>query len=362
MRALITILDNITETSMPFNEFVLYRANHIPEEKQILIVCGPKKELPMVAIPENLEIHYAGRRLSKIRKTVKRAIADCRANGISYAVHLHQVKSGFLTQVAMVGTGFRKKVLFTVHNTFSGYAFHNKVLSFFNALLARRVVCVSKTAFESYPKPIRKAKKERICAILNGFDTERIDAVVGDTVRHGQAGADFIYVARIVPVKNHAFLIRVLQKCDPGVHFTFIGAEDPEGAIRRQALQAGLSDRVSFSGLIPRNAVFERLAGGDYYLSSSTLEGLPVSVLEAMYCGLPCVLSDIPQHREAAEPVAAAILPLKEDLWAAELNRLAALPGEEREVMRARSRAHARDLFSLSAMHRQYDAVYDTLR
>ena len=38
MRVLITILDNTTETSMPFNEFVLYRANHYPNEKQVLII------------------------------------------------------------------------------------------------------------------------------------------------------------------------------------------------------------------------------------------------------------------------------------------------------------------------------------
>lgn len=55
-KLLITILDCITETSMPFNEFVLYRANHFKDERQILSICNNQGYLPKVEIPENLDI------------------------------------------------------------------------------------------------------------------------------------------------------------------------------------------------------------------------------------------------------------------------------------------------------------------
>lgn len=361
MNALITILDGITETSMPFNEFVLYRARHYPNEKQILIVCGERRDPPKVAIPNNLEIHFAGRRLSSIRKTIKSVLVACKAEKLSYAIHLHQVQSGFLSLVAMIGTGFRKKTLFTVHSTFSGYAFHNKALSFFNAWFARCITCVSNTSYHKYPKLIKKIKKDRIRAVQNGVDTERIDAVIDNESRRKGSGANFIYVARIIPLKNHAFLVRVLQKCDPKVHFIFVGAEDPDGAIRKQAQEAGVIDRITFTGLIPRNSVFAELQAADYYVSSSTLEGLPVSVLEAMYCELPCVLSDIPQHKEAADGIA-SILPFDEDLWVKELNRLADMPCEERNALGLRSRSYVTEHFSLAHMHKLYDTVYDSLR
>ena len=360
MRALITILDNTTETSMPFNEFVLYRANHYPDEKQILIICGPKEELPKVEIPNNLEIKYAGRKLSDIRKTIKSTIAELRLKQIPYVIHMHQVQSGFLAEMAMLGTGFRKKALFTVHSTFSGYKFHNKFLSFTNTFLAQRTTCVSNTSYQDYPSLIKRIKGNRIQALQNGVDIERIDGILSSTEPVSHDYMNFIYVARLIPLKNHKFLVDVLKRCDDRVHFTFVGAEDAEKGIRKKAEELGVIDRITFTGLIPRNYVFKELQSADYYISSSTLEGLPVSVLEAMYCGLPCVLSDIPQHREVAGEQA-AILPYDVEKWAAEINRLAALPSEERVKMSDSIRDYVVENFSLQAMHKKYDAIYELL-
>ena len=47
--------------------------------------------------------------------------------------------------------------------------------------------------------------------------------------------------------------------------------------------------------------VKEYLGASDYFVSSSLAEGLPNAVLEAMICGLPCILSNIPPHSELVE-------------------------------------------------------------
>lgn len=360
MKAIITILDGATETSMPFNEFVIYRASHYSNERQILIICGAKRDLPEVKIPGNLEIIYAGRNLKNIRKTIQNAIAELKEANIPFVIHIHQVQSGFLAQMAMLGTGFRKKTLFTVHSTFSGYKLHNKLLSFVNALLADRITCVSNTSYQDYPAFIKRIKNDRIQGVQNGVDTERIDAILSTTVPALHDGIDFIYVARMIPLKNHGFLVDVLKRCDKRVHFTFVGAEDADRTIRHKAEELGVSDRITFTGLIPRNEVFRQLQNADYYISSSTLEGLPVSVLEAMYCGLPCVLSDIPQHREVAEDKA-TILPYDVTSWANEINRLAELSVKERAEQSAQVKDYAAKNFSLAKMHENYDVIYRQL-
>ena len=360
MRALITILDNTTETSMPFNEFVLYRSNHYPDEKQILIICASKGDLPKVDIPATLEIRYAGRKLGKIRRTIKNTIVGLERQNIPYVVHMHQVQAGFLAEMAMLGTGFRKKALFTVHSTFSGYKFHNKFLSFTNTLLAQRITCVSNTSYQDYPKFIKRIKGNRIQALQNGVDTERIDSILTASNPLIRDYINFIYVARLIPLKNHKFLVDVLRKCDDQVHFTFVGAEDTEKAIRKKAEEYGITERITFTGLIPRYEVFHQLQNADYYISSSTLEGLPVSVLEAMYCSLPCVLSDIPQHREVAGDEA-VILPYDAEKWAAEINRLAGINPTERQKMGKRIKEYVIKNFSLKSMHEKYDAIYEKM-
>lgn len=360
MRALITILDNTTETSMPFNEFVLYRANHYFDEKQILIICGPKGDLPKVEIPERLIIKYAGRNLINIRRVISRTIVELRARDIPYVIHMHQVQSGFLAEMAMLGTGFRRKALFTVHSTFSGYKLHNKFLSFVNTLFAQQITCVSNASFWDYPKIIRRIKGQRIRALQNGVDTERIDSILNVMKPVAHEFVRFIYVARLIPLKNHGFLVDVLKECSPCVHFVFVGMEDKKGSIREKAEKLGISDRITFTGLISRNEVFQQLQDADYYISSSTLEGLPVSVLEAMYCGLPCVLSDIPQHREiAGEGV--SILPFDVQRWAEQINRLAGWSNAQKTVMSSRIKEKVLQRFTLKSMHEKYDEIYEQL-
>jgi len=59
------------------------------------------------------------------------------------------------------------------------------------------------------------------------------------------------------------------------------------------------SDNVVFVG--KTNNVKEYLQLSDMFISSSESEGLPNSVLEAIACGLPVILSNIPQHEEILE-------------------------------------------------------------
>jgi glycosyltransferase involved in cell wall biosynthesis len=62
--------------------------------------------------------------------------------------------------------------------------------------------------------------------------------------------------------------------------------------IRRRADQAGVGDRVIF--VPPTNQIHDYFRAADVYVMPSIREGLPIALLEAMACGLPCVASHLP--------------------------------------------------------------------
>lgn len=358
-RLLITILDGITETSMPFNEFVLYRANHFKDERQLLVICNKPKPLPKVDLPENLEIEYIGSNPLKWRSKLCGILS--RYEKSTYAIHLHQAGPSMKVLLTMIGTGFRKKVVFTIHSTFTGYKLHNKIRSYTDGLLSKYVVCCSNASYANYPPSLKRLKGDRVLPIQNGVDTDRIDKILEGKEQYAHDEVVFAYVARMIPLKNHDFLIDVAKRASQRAKFLLIGKEDK--SIVRRIKAEGLEEKFEITGLIPRNEVFDRLKSADVYLSTSTLEGLPVSVLEGMYAGMPAVLSDIPQHREVAtEKDFVSILPFDEERWITEINRFAEMSKEQIRALGDESRAYVKENFSLAAMHKKYDVIYEKLR
>ena len=261
----------------------------------------------------------------------------------------------------MLGTGFRNKVVFTIHSTFTGYKLHNKIRSYIDGLLSEYVVCCSYASYANYPKSLKRLKRNKVLPIQNGVDTERIDGILEGRGTESHEGVIFAYVARMIPLKNHNFLINVAKRTSPLSKFILIGKED-KGIVHKIKTE-GLEKRVMVTGLIPRNDVFEKLKNADVYLSTSTLEGLPVSVLEGMYVGMPAVLSDIPQHREVAtDKDFVSILPFDEEKWINEINKLVGQSHEELISLGDKSRAYVKENFSLAAMHKKYDEIYEKLR
>lgn len=361
MNTLITILDSITETSMPFNEFVLYRANHMKDERQILIVCDRNGKMPLVNIPKSLQIIRVGWNVVNMRKVISESIKQCKKNNEHYTIHMHQNKSAVLAFISMFGTEFKNKVIFTTHNTFTGYPLHNKVQSFLCGLLSNYIVCCSKSAYNGYPNILKKWKKNHVIAIQNGVDTERIDKLLNNqTNKKKDEIVNMVYVARMVPIKNHLFLINVIEKVDPHIHITFVGATD--SAILTKIKEKGLEERIHCTGLIPRKSVFELLQKSDVYISPSVLEGLPVSVLEGMYVGLPAVLSNIPQHAEICQNEHyVKLLPLVEDAWVKAINDIIKKKKDTLLAEGSEIKSFISQYFSLERMHEQYSKVYNII-
>lgn len=88
----------------------------------------------------------------------------------------------------------------------------------------------------------------------------------------------------------------------PDLRLILLGNGSQAALIRSILEQGGVSERVFFGGQIgqPELPPFYRAA--DLYISTSHSDGSSVSLMEALACGKPALLSDIPANREWVTP------------------------------------------------------------
>jgi glycosyltransferase involved in cell wall biosynthesis len=119
--------------------------------------------------------------------------------------------------------------------------------------------------------------------------------------------------------------------------------------------QWGGCGNIRFAGR--QSNVLSWLQAADVFISTSRAEGLPNAVMEAMACGLPCVLSNIEPHRELLEPLQdAGVLVDGEDSQAvvAGIERIVA----RRELASRAARESVTTYFSASKMSAGYQRIY----
>jgi glycosyltransferase involved in cell wall biosynthesis len=106
-------------------------------------------------------------------------------------------------------------------------------------------------------------------------------------------------VSRLVPEKGLYYLLEavtpVLQDGDATFHILGEGPMEP--LLRNEAEQRGIADKVSFLGTVPHRRVPEVLRSADIFVNHAVTidrweEYFGAANLEAMACGLPCVVSE----------------------------------------------------------------------
>lgn len=95
--------------------------------------------------------------------------------------------------------------------------------------------------------------------------------------------------------------IRISQE-HPQLRLLLLGDGSQREGLKRWLTDAGLGDKAYFAGSVSRDKLPEYYHSADLYLSASYSDGSSVSLLEAMACGLPALVSDIPGNREWVEP------------------------------------------------------------
>jgi len=110
-------------------------------------------------------------------------------------------------------------------------------------------------------------------------------------------GWEPIYGAEVIA---RAFVLAARQR--PELRLVMLGNGSQAALIRQIFLQGGVSERITFPGQISQDELPRYFHMADLYVSASHSDGTSISLLEAMACGLPALVSDIPGNREWVQP------------------------------------------------------------
>lgn len=158
---------------------------------------------------------------------------------------------------------------------------------------ANAVVCISQFARSqlmriSDPKDWRKFS---VCRL--GVDPRQFSYV---PPMPGRTHLHLLCVGRLTPAKGQVLLVQACAKLrDAGVDFSMklVGEGPDRGRIEAAVTEHGLQDCVTMTGALTQDGVRWALAQADVFVLPSLAEGIPVVLMEAMACGVPCISTPV---------------------------------------------------------------------
>jgi glycosyltransferase involved in cell wall biosynthesis len=281
-------------------------------------------------------------------------------------VHAHSPQScAFLVLTSLLIRRLRRNAVCTVRNSFQSYGLRNRLLLCLSLPFFPKVVVCSNAALQSMPRILRWLVREKVTVVQNAVDTEGVRRVLASAdLRRGNGSFTVAWVGRMVDIKNPMTLLEAFKECSNSrSRLVYVGEGVLRSRLGKETSRLGLESRVSFTGLVDRSEVYRQIAQADVLVSTSRGEGLPVAVLEAMACGRPVILSDIEPHREIVgdNDLIPLVKPDDVHAFARELEVMMRMPPEERLELGSRCQARVEGAFSLQAMHRSYQAIYDDI-
>jgi len=202
------------------------------------------------------------------------------------------------------------------------------------------------------------ASPEKIHVVTNGIDTHKFIPPLSRNREIPVIGC----FARVVPLKDQANLIKASKKV-LDIHpanFFFIGEiQDQDYYNECQTLAADLkvADNIKFIG--HSNDVLSWYGKSDIFALSSQTEGLPLALLEAMSCGLPCVCTAVGGVPEVVTEngVGYIVPPGDPDTLASKISTLIADTALRKE-MGAKAAKVVREKYTIEKMGQNIKEIY----
>ena len=133
--------------------------------------------------------------------------------------------------------------------------------------------------------------------IPNGVNRPVISQPEIITEKYGIGKDDYIlFLGRLVPEKGLEYLIKAFRELNTKKKLIIAGGSSDTQEFEEKIKDLAASDdRIIFTGFVQGRELSELLSNCYMYVLPSDLEGMPLTLLEAMSYGQCCLVSDIPE-------------------------------------------------------------------
>lgn len=247
-------------------------------------------------------------------------------------------------------------VLNTRHGRRIGNTWKARTLFWIAGLLADRIVAVSDDAARLCRAEV-SLPRDRVSRIWNGIDLNRF------TYRRPINEPVAISVARLSPEKDFPTLIKAVAlaaEVIPELKLKIVGDGPERPRIEQLIVELNQGSRITLLG--ERQNVPDLLATAGFFATATLTEGISLTLLEAMACGLPVLATHVGGNPEIVEDGQTGFL-----VPAGDVDRLAA--GLIRMVqsqvlwpiMGQAGRQRVEEHFTNTLMVNKYEHLYDDL-
>ncbi|MBU1691827.1 MAG: glycosyltransferase [Gammaproteobacteria bacterium] len=120
-----------------------------------------------------------------------------------------------------------------------------------------------------------------------------------------QPAKKLLYTGRLAAEKGLPVLfesLKLLGQQGYDYELTLVGDGNDRKSLEELARQMGIADRLVFAGFASQDGVRDYLMQSDIFILPSFAEGVPVSLMEAMACGIPVIATYVGGIAELIEP------------------------------------------------------------
>lgn len=141
-----------------------------------------------------------------------------------------------------------------------------------------------------------------------GIDLQRFQPQAASQLRQQLGWQDafvLLHLRSWEPVYDTETALRAflaLAPSQPQLRLLLSGGGSLAPRVHKLVQDSGFAERIHMPGYISQEDLPEYYAAANLYVSASRSDGSSVSLMEALACGLPALVSDIPANREWVQP------------------------------------------------------------